>query len=416
MKKFFKFLFSFMLATPMVFALTACGPKERPPQDVEGKISEGQWKELIYENQFQIEYGGYFIKHQLTEIDKYSISYYNGDYCIYDETLNFLDYNGYNKYYYKNTNAGNNTYEIVVGKWNNGCEWNTQAVDATEYESNISDIVSILNFIENNQSKFSTETDERGKMFYKLAIANSEIENNILNIKTQMRLTQYNIDNIEVENWGDNEYPNIVITLKENNNDIIFVRFDNVKFFKDNYERMFNGLTNYTITGGPSQTHIDYVEMKIADNGMFFSNPNAENNFETNYYKEFYTKDNGDGTYSRYIPTENGGWEEQNYPENIYTSNLNDTINLYLGGVNKDKFSYFNWLDGKAVMRLEEITVQKGRFTYTYSNYEITINNKYEIVSMTWEMVLHDSLYDTDSEIYNMTLTAGNTTIEYPQA
>lgn len=256
-----------------------------------------------------------------------------------------------------------------------------------------------------------------------------EIETDVTNLLTQLRLTNYQIDNIIVtnsENFGIN-----LNFISSSNGDIIsYIKFNTNLLSDCTFNKMVNGLTNYTITGGPSNTHIDYIEMKIVDNGMYFSNPNAENNFSTNYHKEFYTKDNGDGTYSRLVPTQAGGWTEQAYIEDAYTSNFNNTLVLYLVTIAYDitnqwysslNYQYFKWDNNKLVLEKQyggtdkTFTINKNALTYTYSNYEITINDNNEIISMTWDMQLYNAIYDNYSEVYHMTLTAGNTSIDFPQ-
>ena len=416
--KFLSILLAICFIIPFSVSLTACGGggPSSPQPEIFGAMNETEWKETINTNEFKVMHS-YQLMYSVPNLKHYALHYSQGDYKIYDETLSPSEYNGNTKFYYKSNDNGNVKYELVADKYINGYQWVTQTIDATEYESNLSDVLAIINYVQNNRSKFTAHNADLGDYIdvsYNLTAIDSEIAPNINNLKTQMRLTEYNIDNINVTQTR--------ICLKQGDIDIIWIAYSEVEFFSYNFEKMFEGLTNYTITGGPSETHVDYVEMKIADNGMYFSNPNANNDFATNYYKEFYTRDNGDGTYSRLIPTEAGGWQEQNVSETAYNTNLQDTISLYLVDLS-NKYSRFYWQDGKVVfLRYANyadngwITVQRGRFVYTYSNFEITINDNYEIASISWQMQLHDNLYNEDLDIYYLTLTPQNTPIQYPSS
>lgn len=419
--KLLSIILALFMIIPCAFALTACNKPEEP--DISsGQITETEWKEEIRNDDFELNYGNYmaqFIGSNGTYIP-YWLELYNDDYLINDGAI---ENGSQQRYYYKNASGTETTYQQIEEKYDHDTHtwyWDINSIDEATYGNNINDVLAVINYIHDNQSKFSYgqhSFDGGASSFvgYKLTIADSEIATNISNIETQMRLTDYATEWILVQKYIDSVY----ISFMKGTDQIFRIYFGDISVFDYTYENMFNSMTNYTLVGGPSETDVDYCNIEFTADGFHVYFPNRGTMHSD---KEFYAKDNGDGTFTKYTPDNAGGWTTSPLTENTYNETLNGTIKMYFGNIQDvSKAYYFRWKDGKIVNAVDfngnehTFTMSIGKYTYTYSNYEISVDVNNQITQMTWNMQIHDSSINADSLVYNLTLTTGNTTIEYPQ-
>ncbi len=382
MKKF-RFLAALLLLLVATFSFVGCGKEGDEPKKWE--IAKQEWENTITSQVFTV-------TDQMYEGSTPDLQYFDGAYneprAVGGGDVLVKKNNGNEASYLKILINDNSEVAITEQEYNN---------------SKLNAYKAVIDFTAANYGKFDKEGDDyTGYHVYSSDKVAADIAEAAVLGDFEIRVGKYYL----TDGSGKQEIQ-IRLFYSDKAEVISFSAEGAVLRYK--YNEAFDSMTSYTLAGGPSRTDVDYGEISFTSTGFYVYFPNRGT---TASDKEFYVKDNGDGTYTRILPDNNGGWTSMPLTEATYNSVLEGTIKMYFGGM-ETKVDVFEWKNGKLVSK-ENYTMVSGRYTYTYSNVEITFADNGSIESITWNMQLHDSALNADSLVYNLTLTAGNTTITYP--
>ncbi len=393
-KKFLSIILAIFLLIPCAFTLIACTPTD-PEGDWQKKwkINEQTWKSAVVTDYFTV-----YNEDFSNRLGQYALVYSNNVYYL--RTLN----DETDGIYAKQTIDNNATY----AKFDYYDLEQSESIAENVYNDNIQDYINALNFIKNNRTKFTFDNTD-----YYYNLDGTEQELSALQQKIGLQQIRFGLYYLtdgsgrqEIQarlNCGDAWlaiYFNTV-ALRSTHGNVLSCVFKNALLC----------MNNFTLTGGPSVTDVDYCEIKVTAQGLYAYYPNKGTSQSD---KERYAKDNGDDTYTDYIPDNDDGWTTSTISAYNFEQLKEEIVNVYFGEF-ESKASIFECKGSKLVCA-DGYTYEIGKYTYSYYNFEILINENSEMISMTWNMKIHDNSINADSLEYDLTLTVGNANIQFPNA
>ena len=402
MKKIFNLFLVLCLFVP-VLALTGCGSKPK-----EWEIVEKEWKETISTENFYISTQEYD-KVANNKPIRISYKHYKND-----DYKNIIDYTVVFKNSYSQKGMYESRYAKKIDEQGNVIGYYAVDTDAgiyvfssdldeiteTEYNRHIGAYISLIDYIGNNYSKFST-TDE---------------------VPENLDLpTSYTCDVADMNNQQASIAPlgiSQLFVAKKDGVSAYFVDSNNVNWelsFKPTIEKIYNKLNTYYIKGGPSRYDVDYGEYYFdGENGFRMYTPN--NTIENR--QEAYYKKNEDGkTYTKYVKqTSTGAWSASKTTADDFNTMVSTTKDLYLPFMTE--FHNFKVVEDNGLNSVYTLNTNDGSYSkdngnYTYKYYDVKVvvsNNK--ITSITWKMKF--SLNNISSAVYNMELGYMSEGLTYP--
>lgn len=329
----------------------------------------------------------------------------NGNKTVYSNGYSYMCYgNDYGEKagtYIKQTNGN----ETIYKKYD--VENNLLTSSAEEFNENIEDFVSLINYIRNNYELFTLEENETdGK--YVISFG-SKYTCNLETLKNECSAAQsLNITDLYLQRHmisSQNETDKLVrIHYQANGIDssISFVPLVLTNVFKN----AFDTLTNYTLKAGPSATDPDYAEYYLTENGFRMYTPNnADPNRRDGYYKYNSDTDN----YTQYTKQADGSYITAQVSQNALDAVIAGVHDIYMY-FETQKDSFYKTADGMKNNR--EITKTVGQRVHHYFDIDIKMDENGAVVSATWKYQMTQG--EQQTQIYNMELTAGNTVIDFP--
>jgi len=409
-KKIGKYLLSAALVFTSVFAVAGCGKDDGDDERLkEYQVTEQQWKDGIDANCFETDYGEY-VKQNLTNgAFNYILNYYGDDYRL-RSTFASTQHEGSESVdleYYKT----NDTYQTAKYDYGtSGWGWYVNDITSEEYNSNVSKFIELINFVDNNYSKFQFGEYQFDGGYsltgYKLNLAGSELETLITDILSQMKLSSYSVDNILVQyidpsRGGVGVETGITISLMNGKEQIAAInKFKEAPIFYYLIETAISNVESYTIVNNSND--VNQITIEVDSTGFHVVAQSGEE----------YLKDNGDGTYTAYVKNGNT-FTSYNYNDDYtYETEYKKYVTAHIHTLLEPR-NNFEVVDGKYKIRNTTNTNSGTKYEYYFTNIEITLNSNNEIEKMTWDYKVHDKSINEDSPVYQITLTPG-TTITYP--
>ena len=284
-----------------------------------------------------------------------------------------------------------------------GGVWTETESTKEEFDGNIQGYLSLLDFIKNNRSKFTQDG-----MMYAYTLTGEEQE--LTALKETLGLQEIRFGWVGLMDGSGRLEIQAYLNCGDAGLNIYFNAQKYGYLLKYMYDKAAEGFVNFTLTGGPSETDVDYCELKVTSEGMHAYYPNRGT---TQADKERIAKINGDGTYTTYTPDNAGGWTSATISEYNYLELVKQIVTVYLGEI-EQKIASFE-CKGTKLVNEEGYTWENGKYTYSYYDFEITLNGG-KLSSMTWKMKVKDNSINAESLEYSLSLVAGNTTIDYPNA
>ena len=406
-KKILSFLLAIFMLIPCAFALTACDKNSTPDDEPNGTMSETYWKESITPTVFSVS------SYENEDINRVQIDVNGNIYKKKTETRDTGDHKEFYKTYIK---RNDNTYKLATMGSDTSYKWQAELITAEQfdanYNANVTPFTELLTYLKNNFSKFTFVSNEFDG-WYELVINGSEIEEKVAVVKQIMNVSTIETTRISAQNF----YDGLRITLENDDNPYVINFWFNVPIF--DYLYLFNSVTNYTISAGEnSQT--DYCVTKVTPNGFMQYYPNSSDGVGSSAIcGKLITDGDNAGEYQVYarqgsawvvssVPQEADYYKEYTFDTYVskffadYTQQFNPrNTDLYIVNSNSLKFK-------------DSYTFTCRRWTHTYKDLTITINENYEISSFTLQVSTHDSATNTDTEFIPVSISVGNTTIDFP--
>lgn len=390
-KKFLTFILLICTVFSSVFIFNACNPID-PVSEWEKQwiINEQDWKKSVTTDYFTV-----YNEDFSNRLGNYALVYSNNVYYL--RTLN----NEVDGIYVKQTEDNSATYLKV----DNSNHQQSISITENDYNQNLQGYINVLNFIKNNRSKFTQDG-----LMYRYDLTGEEQE--LISIKNKIGLQTIHFGYVGLTD-GSGRFQ---IQASLNCGDAWLAVYFNTYVLNSRlgitlkyiYDNAFD-FNNFTITGGPSVTDVDYCEIKFTESGIYAHYPNKGTNQSD---KERYVKDNDDNTYTVYVPNNSNGWNTSIINTYEFNEMRKQIIGIYIGEINS-KASEFVF-EGNKIVSKTGYTFEMGKNTFSYYDIEILLNENSEMLSMTWKMKIHDKSINADSLEYNLTLTVGNVTIEFP--
>ena len=393
--KLLSIILALFMIIPCAFALTACGETSKEEWEKDA-ISESFWKSSISTNTFYVENGE---ATKGSNENTYILHYINGYYYVRGSN--------YENKFKKVVEDSITTYQKVTEGMNG---YEGQTITETAYNENLSNYYSLLDYIKNNQAKF-TFYEDNGSGRYKLNISGSEIETLAKSIRTQTGLTAFNMDYIVV---GIYAYDGFAISFWNNDGQhVLVLKFPNSTFSYYLYD-MVQSMGSYTIKGGPSATDVNYVEIKVTEEGFYRVSPNQDQNVAGRAICGKYIS-SGDNAGKYQVWSSNGtAWTTDVVTADYYIDTFyKPLVSCFTGNIFTTGEYMINYLGD--LYRTMPCSQSVNRYVYNYSNVMIDINQNNQIVKATWNLQIHDNAQNLDSAVYSMTLIVEDVTIEYPQ-
>lgn len=391
-KKFLTFILLICMVFSSVFIFNACNPID-PVSEWEKQwiINEQDWKKSVTTDYFTV-----YNEDFSNRLGNYALVYSNNVYYL--STFN-KEIDGI---YVKETNGAN----INCFKVDNTDYQQTTTISENDYNCNVQGYINVLSFIKNNRSKFTQDG-----LMYRYDLNGSEQE--LIAIKDKIGLQTIRFGYVGLTD-GSGRFQ---IQASLNCGDAWLAIYFNTHVLNSRhgvtlkyvFDKTMLGFSNFTLTGGPSVTDVDYCEMKVTESGFYAHYPNKGTNQSD---KERYVKDNDDNTYTVYVPNNSNGWNTSIINTYEFNEMRKQIIGIYIGEINS-KVSEFAF-EGNKIVSKTGYTFEMGKNTFSYYDIEILLNENSEMLSMTWKMKIHDKSINADSLEYNLTLTVGNVTIEFP--
>lgn len=405
-KKFLGILLSFLLIFLCSFNLTACAPV--PPADPIGdadKLTATEWNNLLNTTDFSLMQG--FSISMDSESKGFTLDFYGDDYKVYNHILNRdpnYDENDSNQnhdnYYRKNISGGTTTYQRVVKYFDTDTlktTWETNSINKNKYDSNVKDVLDLITYVKNNQSKFTpgNYNVSDGKLpGYKLNIAGSEVETTINNILTLMGLGSRLVDFIFVHKSTSS------LSVVYGTNDVITISFNCNRVSSYDFKLITDSIKNNTKLTSGDTADLSYSIFHVTDAGYHTEYPNHP---DTNTYpKHIYAEKQNNDSYLAYVKV-NGEWTTMLL--NDYQSTLEASFRINTGNI-ENKQDYFYWGENKIYIK-DSYTYTEGGVTYTYSDVVINIDEDNNVTSMTWTV-------SSPNAVENKTIVPTTDTITFP--
>lgn len=405
-KKFLGALLSFLLIFLCAFNLTACASV--PPADPIGdadKLTATEWTNLLNTTDFSL-MQGYSISMD-SDSKGFMLDFYGDDYKVFNQVLNRdpnYDENDSNQnhdnYYRKNISGVTTTYQRVVKYFDTDTlktTWETNSINKNKYDSNVKDVLDLITYVKNNQSKFTAGNYNvsDGKLpGYKLNIAGSEVETTINNILTLMGLGSRLVDFIFVHKSSSS------LSVVYGTNDIITISFNCNRVSAYDFKLITDSIKNNTKMTTGDTADSSYSIFHVTDAGYHTEYPNHP---DTNTHpKHIYAEKQNNDSYLAYVKV-NGEWTTMLL--NDYESTLEASFRINTGNI-ENKQDYFYWGENKIYIK-DSYTYTEGGVTYTYSDVVINIDENNNVTSMTWTVT-------SPNAVENKTITPTNDTITFP--
>ncbi|MBO7219335.1 MAG: hypothetical protein J6V40_05115 [Clostridia bacterium] len=402
-KKILSFMLSLLFILPCAFVLAACG-ETPPPDSIDeiDKLSAAEWNALLNDKDFGLTQGM-----QMSETKGLVIEYYGDDYWLfnniadrdprYDESDNNQNHDNF---YRKNVSGGNTTYQRVVQYFDTDTltsTWEVNSINAAKYDSNVKDVKDLINWVKDNQSKF-TEGNfnvENGKLpGYKLDIAGSGAEDIISNVLTVMGLEARLVDFMFVHKHSKS------LTISYQTTDIFSIHFNYNRVSTYDYKLVMDSLKSNVKMIAGEETDDDYSIFHITDAGFHIEYPNHQDT-DTSPRHSYIAKLEDDTYLTFYKVADN--WNTMiltGYEDLLNSSFKSNTGNL------ENRQQYFYWGENKIYTK-ESYTYTLGSVTYEYSDMVINIDENNCVTSMSWTMT-------TPNAILDVTLSPTTDEIEFP--
>lgn len=383
-------MLSLLFILPCAFVLAACG-ETPPPDSIDeiDKLSAVEWNALLNDKDFGLTQGM-----QMSETKGLVIEYYGDDYWLYndiadrDPRYDESDNNqNHDNFYRKNVSGGNTTYQRVVQYYDTDSltsTWEVNSINATKYDSNVKDVKDLINWVKDNQSKF-TEGNvnvENGKLpGYKLDIAGSGAEGIISNVLTVMGLEARLVDFMFVHKHTKS------LTISYQTTDIFSIHFNYNRVSTYDYKLVMDSLKSNVKMIAGEETDDDYSIFHITDAGFHIEYPNHQDT-DTSPRHSYVAKLEDDTYLTFYKVADN--WDTMlltGYEELLSSSFKSNTGNL------ENRQQYFYWGENK-IYTIESYTYTSGSVTYTYSDMVINIDENNCVTSMSWTMTTPNAILD----------------------
>lgn len=278
---------------------------------------------------------------------------------------------------------------------------NFQMTPTTEqaYNEAVSPYIQLLDYVHNNYDKFSCDKEAGPSYVYSHDVATIKSE---CAAATQLGLTDLSVAkqmSVTGDTWGD-----VQITLAVGN---LSYKVTFKPVVRDYAKDMaFAKLTNCTLKAGPSATDPDYAEYYLNENGFRMYTPNnADPNRRDGYYKYNAATDN----YTQYVKQSDGSFVTATVSKSALQTVLDGVIDSYMYFVKASNATVYATTEG---WKYKDVTKTVGQREHRYFDIEIKLDANGAITSATWKYQMTQG--EQSTQVYNMELTAGNTTIEFP--
>ncbi|MBQ3019274.1 MAG: hypothetical protein IJD77_01630 [Clostridia bacterium] len=374
----------------------------------DGKMTEAQWKEEITPTIFSAT--------NISNVGIYDVQIDVNGNAFYKRAAfeNNGDYAERSKTYIKRSD---NTYKVSIRDAGSNYKWQTEMTTEAEYQNNydadIAPFVKVLTYFENNFDKFTCIKNEFGQTNYELTIEGSGIEENINAVKAIMNVSNIETTKVVAINFEDG----LSIRFANGNNPYVISLWFDIPVFESVYS--FANVKDYTIAAGEN-TDGDYCVTKVTEEGFMQYYPNQTDGIgDSAVCAKQITEGQHVGEYQVYT-RQGSSWVAttpqtpdyyKEYTFDTYVSRYFYDVTSQVNFTNRDLYEVAeNFITLK-----DNYTFTCRRWTHTYKDFQITINEDFEIVSVTLQVSTHDSATNTDSGFIPVTLTVGNTTIDFPQ-
>lgn len=293
-----------------------------------------------------------------------------------------------------------------------------QVASETEYNTNISGALNIVNYAKGNMSAFTLNSDKK----YTASAAIDSLNSDISNLTSILNISSFNAENLTVykktETVAGKNYSYVLLDLtgKTTDNTDICITFSFDTAVSQFWLRKdFEQLTNFSIIGGPSTTDVDYSEIYFTNNGFRINYPNRTNKTQRDVY---YERDTQTSDYFVYRQDESGIWSKSTITQIEYENVYNLTYGLYLGNIlnnssclkyakaSHSQNSKANYSENKA------IAYENAQGTWWYYDVNFVFGGA-NFENASWKMKMTQG--EASTAVYSMQLNTQNVTITFPQ-
>ena len=377
-------------------------------------MTEEQWKEAITPTAFSV-------------TNNYNEGIYDVDIKVNGNSFhkrfefdNNGNYGESEKTYVKKSDG---SYQVSYRNATQYYKWDTETTSEEDYQNayneNVAPFVELLTYVENNYDKFTyISSNEDGMPIeeYEFVVAGSEIEEKVVAVKEVMNVSNIETKKIVAVNFDDG------LSVRFVNDDNPYVV--NLWFEYPAFESVYalGNVTNYTIEAGVN-TADDYCVTKVTEEGFMQYYPNqtdgvgnsavcAKQITEGQYVGEYQVYARQGASWVAGTPQTPDYYKE--YTFDTYVSKYFYDVTAQFNLVNTDLYEMMP--NGIKFKENHTFTFTCRRWTHTYKDLTIMVNDDFEIVSISLQVSTHDSATNTDSAFVPVTITVGNTTIDFPQS
>ena len=392
-KKLLLIVLAFVCALTCALSLAACNNDDDNKNNNPYAITQTEWGNQITSNAFIIVSNS----ENLNGNDLMQLTYNGNAYqCLTRDTVFSAPL------YVKEKNGNDYTYLKYETQKSDDRQEIETTITAEEYSSNVSAYIELIDYVNKNYSAFTfydtakDHTDGYSHYFCDI----DDMESKTTKVK------DLNITDIAIrKDFGLSDTDNIIIEFTVGERIDYNIRFKSPVLL---FDKAFDTLTNYTLKGGPSTTDADYAEYYFNESGFRMYTPNnPEPTRRDGYYKYNPEIDN----YTQYIRQADGSYVTAQVSKNALQTVIDGVHDTYMY-FETQRNSFYKTADG--MKNSKEITKTVGQRVHHFYDIDIKTDENGKITSITWKYKITQGEQSTQE--YNMELTAGNTTIEFPNA